>query len=118
LLWIQRGAQPSDTMRDILSDQGVMLMHHLVKGVKKGALNDEQAQQKFDIWKSEKQSKENNVAAKKLSKAESEKKARLENEAKLNAERAQQIAKRNSDLAKQSEKQEETAEVSEETTEA
>ena len=41
--WVLKGAQPTDTVRNILSDQGVMLMKHLLGGVKKGAFTKEVA---------------------------------------------------------------------------
>ncbi|MEN9444304.1 MAG: hypothetical protein RIS47_1194, partial [Bacteroidota bacterium] len=37
LYWLQTGAQPTDTVRNILSNEGVLLKNHLIKGVKKGA---------------------------------------------------------------------------------
>ena len=52
--WIQNGAKPSDTMRSILSDRGVMYKAHLLKGVKKGVLTLEQVDAKFSKWISEK----------------------------------------------------------------
>ena len=38
LYWVETGAQPTDTVRNILSAEGVYLMKHLRGGVKKGAL--------------------------------------------------------------------------------
>ena len=55
LYWLEVGAQPTDTVRNILSREGVLLMKHLRKGVKKGAFDEETAQRKFDAWKSDKQ---------------------------------------------------------------
>jgi len=57
LQWVQKGAKPSDTMRSILSEQGVMLKAHLQKGVTKGVFTQEQADAKFAKWVSEKESK-------------------------------------------------------------
>ena len=45
--WLQKGAQPTDTVRKILSYKGVMMKKHLLEGVKKGALTAEQAEQKL-----------------------------------------------------------------------
>ena len=56
--WIQKGAKPSDTMRSILSDKGVMYKVHLLKGVKKGVLTPELAETKFAQWVTEKESKQ------------------------------------------------------------
>lgn len=52
--WLQNGAQPTDTARAILSYKGVMLKHHLSGGVRKGALTEEQAEEKFNAWLEEK----------------------------------------------------------------
>lgn len=52
--WIQKGAKPSDTMRSILSDKGVLYKAHLLKGVTKGVLTQEQADAKFNKWLTEK----------------------------------------------------------------
>jgi small subunit ribosomal protein S16 len=55
--WLSNGAQPSDTVRAILSYKGVLFKSHLLKGVAKGALTEDQAEVKFQNWLSEKQSK-------------------------------------------------------------
>ena len=52
--WLQNGAQPTDTARAILSYKGVLLKKHLLEGVKKGALTQEQAEEKFSAWVIEK----------------------------------------------------------------
>ena len=57
LYWIQAGAQPTDTVRAILSYKGVMYKNHLIIGVKKGALTQEQADAKFDAWLKDKEAK-------------------------------------------------------------
>ncbi len=48
--WLKDGAQPTDTARAILSYKGVMLKYHLAGGVRKGALTEEQAAEKFQAW--------------------------------------------------------------------
>ena len=55
--WLEKGAQPTDTTRTILSHEGVLLKKHLAGGVKKGALTEEQAEEKFQAWVTEKQAK-------------------------------------------------------------
>ena len=72
--WLHNGAQPTDTARAILSYKGAMLKKHLAGGVKKGALTEEQAEEKFNAWLEEKSAK---VQAKTdgLSKANAEAKA-------------------------------------------
>ena len=60
--WLQNGAQPTDTAKTILSYKGAMLKNHLVGGVRKGALTEEQAEEKFQAWLEEKAQK---IASKK-----------------------------------------------------
>ncbi len=57
LNWLQKGAQPTDTARAILSYRGVLLKNHLLKGVKKGAFTKEEAERRFEAWLSEKNAK-------------------------------------------------------------
>ena len=54
LYWVENGAQPTDTVRTILKNEGVYLMKHLKGGVKKGAFDEATAQAKFDAWKNAK----------------------------------------------------------------
>jgi small subunit ribosomal protein S16 len=55
--WLNNGAQPTDTARAILSYSGVMMRHHLAKGVSKGALTQEQADERLAAWTADKQAK-------------------------------------------------------------
>ena len=55
--WLHNGAQPTDTARAILSYKGVMLKKHLAGGVAKGALTEEQAEEKLNAWLEEKTKK-------------------------------------------------------------
>ena len=55
--WLQHGAQPSETAKRILSYKGALLKHHLLGGVRKGALTEEQAEEKFNAWLEEKEKK-------------------------------------------------------------
>jgi small subunit ribosomal protein S16 len=73
--WLQNGAQPTDTAKAILSYKGAMLKNHLVGGVRKGALTEEQAETKFNAWLEEKTAK---IAAKTdgLSKVDADAKAK------------------------------------------
>ena len=59
--WLKNGAQPTDTARRILSYKGVLLKHHLLGGVAKGALTEEQAEAKFNAWV---EAKNNKVSSK------------------------------------------------------
>ena len=51
LYWMNVGAQPTDTVRNILSDEGVLLKKHLLGGVAKGAFSEAEAEEKFEAWK-------------------------------------------------------------------
>ncbi|MCW5898385.1 MAG: 30S ribosomal protein S16 [Flavobacteriales bacterium] len=55
--WLQKGAQPSDTCRAILSYTGILYRNHLANGVKKGAFDEAEAQRRLDIWLNEKNAK-------------------------------------------------------------
>jgi len=55
--WLQNGAQPTDTAKSILSYRGAMLKNHLIGGVRKGALTEEQAEARFQAWLDEKNAK-------------------------------------------------------------
>lgn len=55
--WLMKGAQPTDTARAILRFKGVLYKKHLDRGVKKGALTQEQADAKYQAWIDEKEAK-------------------------------------------------------------
>lgn len=85
--WLQNGAQPTDTAKAILSYKGAMLKNHLTGGIKKGALTEEQAEAKFQVWLDEKAGK---IDAKKdsLAKAQTDAIAKaFEAEVKVNEDR-------------------------------
>ncbi|WP_456377565.1 30S ribosomal protein S16 [Lutibacter sp.] len=89
--WLQNGAQPTDTAKAILSYKGAMLKNHLAGGVAKGALTEEQAEEKYQAWVAEKEAK---ISAAKdgLSKAkEDAKAAALAAEVKINEERVASV---------------------------
>jgi small subunit ribosomal protein S16 len=114
LYWLQAGAEPTDTVNALLSFKGVNYKHHLLKGVKKGAMTEEIAEAKFLAWQKEKQEK---FVAKlketELSGKDSKKK-KLEAEMKVNEERARELqAKRAKEL-----KAQQAAETEEEVEEA
>jgi small subunit ribosomal protein S16 len=92
LSWVMKGAQPTDTARAILSYRGVMMKKHLLEGVRKGALTEEQAEAKYEAWLSDKESKIGaNVKAIAEKKA-ANKTARLAAESEVNKARAAAIA--------------------------
>lgn len=94
LKWLMNGAQPTDTVKAMLSYRGVMLKKHLQIGVVKGAISQEQADEKFEAWL---ETKEKNIASKvdKIQSAKDDaKKAALEAEAAKNQARLDAIKKR------------------------
>lgn len=94
LKWLNNGAQPTDTCRNILSKEGVLLKKHLLEGVKKGAFDEAKAEEKFNAWKEAKAKAKEAVAQKDAAKKEANKKARFEAESKVNADRAEALAKK------------------------
>ena len=94
LYWVEVGAQPTDTVRNILSRAGVYLMKHLRGGVKKGAFDEAAAQSKFDAWKQEKTAKLNKVSADDKAAKKADAKARLDAEKKVNEAIAQKVAEK------------------------
>ena len=54
--WLMKGAQPTDTAKAILRYKGVLHKKHLLRGVKKGAFTQEQAEEMFTKWLSGKES--------------------------------------------------------------
>jgi len=80
--WLQNGAQPTDTAKAILSYKGALLKNHLIGGIRKGALTQEQADEKFNTWIAEKEGKvEGKIGS--LAQAEADAKAKA-----LEAEKA------------------------------
>ncbi len=55
--WIMKGAQPTDTVASILRFKGVMFRKHLARGVRKGALTQEQADEMYNRWIEDKERK-------------------------------------------------------------
>lgn len=55
LEWLNNGAQPTDTVNAILRFKGVLYKKHLLRGVKKGALTIEQAEEKHNVWVDQKE---------------------------------------------------------------
>ena len=94
LYWYSVGAQPTDTARSLLSKTGVMMKYHLMRGVQKGAMTEEQAEVKFQNWMKEKEAKAANVVKAAEEKARGEKKTRLEAEKQVNEARAAELAKK------------------------
>ncbi|MFH1295774.1 MAG: 30S ribosomal protein S16 [Bacteroidota bacterium] len=94
LYWLQKGAQPTDTVRAILSYKGVMYKNHLLKGVQKGALTPEQVEEKFQVWLSEKEARINSKKNEQELSLKEAHKAALDHEKKVNETKAQALAKK------------------------
>lgn len=92
LKWINNGAQPTDTARNILSKEGVLMKKHLLDGVKKNAFSVEVAEERFAKWISEKNNKESQTVQAIKDAKNSDKAERLAAEAKVNAAKAEAIA--------------------------
>ena len=90
--WLQKGAQPSDTCRAILSYTGVVYKNHLMNGVKKGAFSMEEAERRFDIWKNEKTAKIEGKKSKLAAGKTDAEKARIAAELKKAEEKAAAIS--------------------------
>ena len=98
LYWLQVGAQPTDTTRNILSQEGVLLKKHLLGGVAKGAFTEVDAENKFEAWKSAKQEGVKSVASKLSEKERAEEKARLDAEKAINKAKAEALAEKKAKL--------------------
>ena len=92
LWWVNNGATPTDTVRSILSREGVYLMKHLQGGVKKGAFDEAAAQAKFEAWKTAKANTLNGLKSTEEQAKRDAKKARLEAEKEVNAAIAKKVA--------------------------
>ena len=94
LYWVEVGAQPTDTVRNILSREGVYMMKHLRGGVAKGAFDEAAAQKKFDAWKADKQKGLEKLAAE-VAKAKKDAAAKaLAEEKKVNEAIAKKVAEK------------------------
>lgn len=51
--WLQKGAQPTDTVRRILSFKGVLYLKHLLRGVSLGLFDEATAMERFTKWSTE-----------------------------------------------------------------
>ncbi|GAB3235345.1 30S ribosomal protein S16 [Hymenobacter seoulensis] len=95
--WIMKGAQPTDTVRAMLSYRGVLYRKHLQLGVIKGAISQDVADQRYTAWKEEKDAK---IEGKRTTLGTAKEEARKERlaaetkvkEARAEAQRAKQAA--------------------------
>lgn len=99
LYWLQVGAQPTDTARNILSREGVCLKKHLLEGVKKGAFDEAKVEEKFQAWKQNKQASFEAIKNKDAEAAKAAKAARLEAEKEVNKVKAEALAQKKAEKA-------------------
>ena len=92
--WLMQGAQPSDTVKAMLSYRGIMLKKHLQIGVVKGALTQEEADRKLDEWVKAKEAKIQATTDKFTLDKQAQAKARREAETKIKEARAEAIRKK------------------------
>ncbi|MBO3272675.1 MULTISPECIES: 30S ribosomal protein S16 [Hymenobacter] len=92
--WIMKGAQPTDTVRAMLSYRGVLYRKHLQLGVIKGAISQETADQRYNEWMEQKNAKIEDKRTS-LGTAQAEKRqAQLAAETKVREARAEAIRQR------------------------
>ncbi|MCH1533869.1 MAG: 30S ribosomal protein S16 [Schleiferiaceae bacterium] len=111
LSWVMKGAQPTDTARAILSYRGVMMKKHLLEGVRKGALTEEQADAKFEAWVSDKENKIDGKVQTLNDAAKASKSARLAVEAEVNNARKAAIDAANAPVVEEAPAEEATEEA-------
>ena len=99
LYWLQVGAQPTDTVRNILSREGVCLKKHLLEGVKKGAFDEAAAEAKFNAWKEKKVASLEAIKNKGAEVVKAAKAARLEAEKEVNKAKAEVVAQKKAEKA-------------------
>ncbi len=99
LYWVEVGAQPTQTVKNLLQKEGVYLMKHLKGGVKKGAFDEAAAQAKFDEWKAARTRSAQAIADKARQARRATAAQRLEEEKAINATIAKRVADKKSAAA-------------------
>ena len=99
IAWLQKGAQTTDTTQAILSYKGVMYKNHLLKGVAKKALTQEQADAKFEKWLQEKTGKIEGKISKLATAKSDHYKKRMDAEEAAKKAKADKIAAKNAAAA-------------------
>lgn len=102
--WMQKGAQPSDTIRTLLSNEGVMYKMHLYKGVAKGVLKTEEADAKYKTWREEKQKQLISQLEEIKNETALKSKKQFEEETKKREEKAKKVFEKTAKLAAEAER--------------
>ncbi len=110
--WLMKGAQPTDTVRALLSYKGLMYKKHLLVGVNKGALTAEEADKKFEAWLQEKEAKITGKVDKLAADAKAAADKQLAAEKEQNEARAKELAAKNAPVVEEAPAEEATEEVS------
>ena len=97
LYWLQVGAQPTDTVRNILSDEGVLMKKHLLGGVAKGAFDEAEAEKRFEAWMNSKLQASQKLKNKDEEAQQAAEKARLDAEKEVIKAKAEALAKKKSE---------------------
>jgi len=111
IAWLQKGALPTDTVRSLLLQRGVLYKNHLLKGVRKGALTEEQVEQKFQEWVVLNEQKLKSVASKMEADKRDDAKSRFAAETKIKEARAAAWALKNAKLVAAAKTEEEPISV-------
>jgi len=93
LYWLTTGAQPTDTTRNILSAEGVLMKNTYWKG-EKGAFDAAEADKRFEAWKSSKEANVNKTKEQLVAEKQAAAKVRLAAEAEVNKAKAAELAKK------------------------
>jgi len=100
LYWLNVGAQPTDTTRNILSNEGVLMMKHLQGGVKKGAFNEEEAQKRYEAWKANKENALNKTKAQLDAEKQAKAKEKVKAESEILKTKKEELAKKKAEALK------------------
>lgn len=98
LYWLNVGAQPTDTTRTILSNEGVLMMKHLQGGVKKGAFDETEAEKRFNAWKDNKDKAVNKTKEQLDAEKQAKIKERLKAEQDANKAKAKELAAKKAEV--------------------
>lgn len=97
--WLMNGAQPTDTVKAMLSYRGILYKKHLQIGVVKGAISQETADARFEEWKQAKEAKIEGKRQGLASDKEAKRKAAFDAETKVKEARAEAIRQREAEKA-------------------
>ena len=112
--WLTKGAQPTDTVRAILSYKGVLYKKHLMGGVKKGAFSEEEAEKRLEQWMTDKEARIQEKRERVTGETDAIREKQLEAEKKLREAKEAEIAAKNAELIAKEEKAAKEAKAAEE----